>query len=740
MESTSCQRNSDLSDGKVSSQSLNHADASGHSISHDRMLPSSLSIPSPDNQLKSMASTKDSCGRTDAETDLSSGPSQKYGVRDQRHGRSPSDTPVTCMGCIIPMSHGAEERHHNDCFVVIDGSSSLLDPGYSVSFPGTMREVQSLPTDALPITNLIVPEPLTARLTPRTLHSKEASEAKFGTTLASTSNTLHRRSDISHMGLFTAQTLDAIYSFQVIEEEVGTPYDRDSQRDIGTETKGVRPKYHTPAHRERIDSDSFRRTMEVVTCEKRSDASGDSDVSSIALDAFFSPTLEYPTSEENIVAETMPPVQLPPSSSRKRLIFDSGSVRQYGTPRSTPKCTPNEEIPAGRNLFQFSPPMTISKERVSPLSALGISVMSSFQCLIKLLQSIARGSRRCRPTCCRRCRRRHRSQLSNTSTLVDDREGCWTRSGHGKNIPKSLPKLSPLPSASILKKKKKRHVDQSSFRRVGGQWEDTFLPKSSTFLKELRRSDQKGEVIIQGWIAFRVGNTASWDSIIANPKRSDFRYIVLLEDTLHIFKSRNKKKKKEKLSSSPLVLPLPKPDAFLQDCISLKLTAGDIAVRINLVSKEYGNEVCIYIPETEEVQCSLLPIPMSPGIFVDRHKSRLRKGEVLKGVFLDPFKETTTTTSASGETLAPSSIISSSTTSDDDIIGTPTASTSTTPAAASSATTATDNDADQSPAPTEQYDVSRHALFAIDAAIRIAIPTTSTTTATSSTTTTSSRK
>lgn len=735
MESASRQEHPDLSDGKVTSQSPNdHDDATEHSLGQNYMLPSSLSIPSPDNQLKSLASTKDSCGRTDAETELSSSQSQACGIRDPKHGRLPSDTPVTCMGCILPMSHGVEERHRNDCFVVIDNSTSLLEPGYSDSFPdAAMREVRALQADFLPISNFTAPELFTARLTPRTLHSKEASEAKFGATMASTSNTLHRRSDISHMGMFTAQTLDAIYSFQVIKEEVGTPYDRDSQRDIGNETKGVRPKYHTPEHRERIDSDSFRRTMEVVTCEKRSDVSGDSDVSSIALDAFFSPTLEYPNSEENIVAETTPPVQLPPSSSRKRLVFDSGSVPQYGTPRSIPKCTPNEDIPAERNLFQFSPPMTISKERVSPLSALGISVMSSFKCLIKLLQSIARGSRRCRPTCCRRCRRRHHSQLSNTSTLIDDTEGCWT-SGHRKTIPKSLPKLSPLPSASILKKK--RHVDPS-FRRVGGQWEDTFLPKSSTFLKEIRRSGQKGEVIIQGWIAFRVGNTASWDGIIRNPKRSDFRYIILLEDTLHIFKSRNKKKKK----SSPLVLPPPKSDAFLQDCISLNLTAGDIAVRINLVSKKYGNEVCIYIPETEEVQCSLLPIPMSPSIFVDRHKSRLGKGEVLKGVFLDPFKETTT--SSSGETSAPSSIISSSTTTEDDVYGTPTASTSTTPAAVSSATTRADDDSSLSLAPTEQYDVSRHVLFAIDAAIRIPIPTTSIVTISSSSATStnaSSRK
>ncbi len=681
--------------GKLSSTALNHPDATGH-------------FSEPINQLlKPLSPT-----RTDAETELSSNQSHACGARDQRGVRSLSDTPDTCMGCFLSMVKSGEEQHHNDCFIAIDCSSSLVEPGYNISFlDATTREVASGQTFPLPITILTAPEFAMARLTPRTVHSKEVSEAKYGATMASTSNTLHRRSDISHMGLFTAQTLDAIYSgpSEVIEEDAGTPYDRDSQRDVGTASKGVvRPKYHTPAQRERIDSDSFRRTMEVVTCEKRSDDSRDSDVSSIALDAFFSPTLEESNGEENDIVESTTPVQLPASSSRKRLAFDSGgSAPQYDTPSH-----PIEET-AGRNLFQLSSPMTISKQRASPLSAFGISVMSSLQCVMKVLQSIVRGSRR-RRSMCRQCRRKHRSRHSNTSTLIDETKTCSTP-GEEKHMPKGLQTMS-LPPTSILKNK--QHVDPS-WRRAGGQWEDTFLQKSSTFLKELRRSGHRGEVIIHGWVAFRAGNVASWDRIIVDPKRSDFRYIILLEKTLHFFKSRNNRKKKtENLSSTLLVQPPRTSDAVLHECMSLNLTAGDIALRIHLVSKEYGNEVCIFNPETEEVQCSLLPMPMPPSIFLDRHKSRLGKGEVLKRVFHEPFFKDTSNSSGG------SSILTASTNTDNDVIGTSKASISSTPPAVTASATTSDDEADEvdndlALAPTEQYDVSRHVLFAIDAAIQI---------------------
>ena len=765
------------------SHAPNHSEVTGHTMNLNNTSSSSLSFPIPNNQLKPLSSTKESStcgGRTDAETELLSNPSQECAdARGSRDGRSLSHLPETgaCKGCIFSLVQSGEVRHHNDCFVVIDCSSSLMVPDYNVSFPdATKRDAPSVKADLLPITNLTVPQLTTSRLTPRTVFSKEAMESKYEATMASTSNTLHRRSDISHMGLFTAQTLDAIYSCpsEVIEEEAGTPLDRDSQRDdnIGTATKGVRPKYHTPVHRERIDSDSFRRTMEVVTCEKRSDISGDSDVSSIALDAFFSPTLEDADGEENILVEnTPPPMHLPTSNSRKRLVFDSGSVKQYnGTPSLlSPKCTaPSEETPAvdGRNLFQLSSPMAISKQRTSPLSALGISVMSSFQCVIKLLQSIARGSRRCRPTC-RRCRRKHRSSRhsSNPSSLIIDssrttRGGCcWMTSDNGrKNISSGIPIMSLLPPPKSIMKRRRHPIlpppqpSSSPSRRAGGQWEETYyLPKSSTFLKELRRSGQTtGKVIIQGWVAFRAGNVASWESIIDNPKRSDFRYIILLEDRLYLFKSRNNKKKRKErmISSSPpflLILPpTPKGNAHLQDCMSMNLTKGDvmIAVRIHLVSKEYGNEVCILHTETDEVQCSLLPIPMPPDIFVDRHKSRLRKGDVLKRVFLDPFKkEETTTNSSSGKSSAPPSSIASASTSIDEnnIIRTPVARTGTTPASAATTHEDTDTDDDDtddtndaSLAPTEQYDVSRHVLFAIDAAIRIPLLPASITTTTTS--------
>ena len=201
-------------------------------------------------------------------------------------------------------------------------------------------------------------------------------------------------------------------------------------------------------------------------------------------------------------------------------------------------------------------------------------------------------------------------------------------------------------------------------------WQEPFLQKSSSFLKALRRAGRRGKVLIQGWVAFRDGRV-SWKEIMRNPKRyEDFRYIILLDDTphLHLFTSRPKQKKLT-----------PKPD-LLQDCMSLHLTE-EIAVSVNLVSKEFGNEVCIVNQETNQHYCNLLPIPMPQSVFLDKHRSRLAKGDALKSVF-DPFKR---------------SLKFASSSCDDMINGDP-------------------------PATIEQFDVSRHLLFVLDAAVQFPLP------------------
>ena len=100
-------------------------------------------------------------------------------------------------------------------------------------------------------------------------------------------------------------------------------------------------------------------------------------------------------------------------------------------------------------------------------------------------------------------------------------------------------------------------------------------------------------------------------------------------------------------------------------------------MKVELVSKEFGNGICIVDDEAEQCLYSLLPIPMPPSVFLDKHQSRLAKGEVLKNVF-EPFKKSVTF--ASHDMIEKSS--------------------------------------EDLPATMEQYDVARHLLFVLDCAIK----------------------
>jgi len=178
-------------------------------------------------------------------------------------------------------------------------------------------------------------------------------------------------------------------------------------------------------------------------------------------------------------------------------------------------------------------------------------------------------------------------------------------------------------------------------------------------------SDAHVDRIEFGRCAFR--DTASWDEIVAKPQRCDFRYVVLLDDMplLHIFRTRRRNKDKGGLRRG-----------VLMDSTSLKL-ADDYVIRVQSATNDLGNEVCIVDEETSDLQCSLLPIPMPQHLFLDRHKSRLVKGGALRRAF-----ETTRRTDSHLQNTERVAI----------------------------------------PLLLGQYDVTRHLLFVLDAAIKFPMP------------------
>ena len=126
---------------------------------------------------------------------------------------------------------------------------------------------------------LLLNRPPARRLTPVTVQtqSRTSLTEHNGATLTS-NNTLHRRTDDISVGFFTNRTLDEIHDdggdgggdgYQI-----GTPHCQQQQQHQNTgnninNNNNHRVVYQTPGNRVRIDSDSFRRTIKVVTCEKR---------------------------------------------------------------------------------------------------------------------------------------------------------------------------------------------------------------------------------------------------------------------------------------------------------------------------------------------------------------------------------------------------------------------------------------------------------------------------------------
>ena len=210
-------------------------------------------------------------------------------------------------------------------------------------------------------------------------------------------------------------------------------------------------------------------------------------------------------------------------------------------------------------------------------------------------------------------------------------------------------------------------------------WPKTYLQKSPCYIKALRKAGRKGKCLIQGWVAFRQSGV-SWDDIIRNPRRCDFQYVVLLDDLpiLHIFPSRPKAKKTE-----------PKKN-MLDDCITIDLS-DDVRFEIQLASQELGNEICIVNTETEVHYCSILPISMPSDVFQDKHKSRLAKTDALANVFASSHKQ---------EILLPFLPLDEYENAINDPL----------------------QYSRRLYAPQEQYDVSRHLIFVLDAAIQFPLP------------------
>ena len=390
----------------------------------------------------------------------------------------------SCLACFWPRK-GYREWPKKDCFVEVNVCNAAAGLNWHLSYPDTpvVRTASSFdfldaptvkkqdpPAAATSSSKLFVPIPIDDAGPPRipsrcrssasetTKSNGRARRTPIGRaspsftfnaatmTSANTSNTLHRRKDVS-LGFFTAQTIDRIVSSppsldQPGQNQVSTPRDDHESRE-GSGENGApanRPipcsAFLTPENNQaRADSASFCDTIKVVTCKKRNTLFGDgSDVSPIASEAGFSPLVEL-RNQRSWASKGSP----------KRLPFD-GSARAAAETISQSNlngCDEEAGTPAAA-------PALVSS--ASPLNDLGLSVVKS------LTQFLVAGPER------------------------DDQgeEGDETGSQKG-----SLPIL--------------RRAESSRSKNGERIWHEAFLQKSPTFLKALRRAGRKGKVLIQGW-------------------------------------------------------------------------------------------------------------------------------------------------------------------------------------------------------------------------------------------------
>jgi hypothetical protein len=421
------------------------------------------------------------------------------------------------------------------------------------------------------------------KLTPISEHTKSTKYDAF-----SSLNTLHRRNDYYSVSFFTSETLDAIHTSP--PQGTGTAAaaaltPRGNQSGVSPHRK--QPDYKTPPNRARVDSDTFRRTIKVVTCEKR-------------------------------VRDEISPIPMDTPTPR----FDNTPRRQQ------------------QQQQQLAGEATASPQK----------------------------------------RKNHHANLfgREEELIVGDWNSHHHHHYHGA-------------STSQAANSRRRRDEEGAEAMIDDDrvllWPETYLQKSPTYIKALRKAGRKGKCLIQGWVAFRQ-STVPWHEIIHNPRRCDFQYIVLLDDMplLHIFPARSKTKRMGLKRN------------VLDDCITFDLSGDIVTFEVQLASPELGNEVCIVDKETGSRHCSLLPIEMSDDVFLDSHKSRLAKSDVLKTVF---------ESSSYNVPMSPTLIPPPPTESNEKSVIDPR------------------QYRKQIYAPTEQYDVSRHLMFVLDAAIQFPLPRTS---------------
>lgn len=598
------------------------------------------------------SSISSSSFRTAEDTESSSMSSRVGDVGFRRGGRTVSDMIANCLVCCWPEIQG--EKPHNDCFFAIDCSSP------HAAYPNTIEVItytsgnttsicigQTQPVNngndgnekEDPLKRTISPSLLQenakevgdilAILSPLTVNIKASEQTKNGATKTTTENSLHRRTDdTSNLGFFTPHTLEAIHT-DLTKIVVASSNDQDGRQIFGA-SKGS--AFCTPSTSARHDMVSIRRSIDFVTCEERKSPDGPHVERSAFSSSIAETSEKRKNGEKQVTNGSLTPIQMRIDGCPKKLVFDPH--------------TPDVSISSpsidlfGWNLAQVATPISMSRQ-LSPLEE-----------VLKALQSIVRD----RPGGI------HNKAETKDCPIIKD------------NVPiGTTPPTNDLPVTSESTSEKTNRLP----------WRDDFLRKSPSFPKALRQSGRSGKVVIEGWVAFR--GDVTWKEIVGNPKRSDFRYVVLLDDKplLHMFRSgRSVRRRKSKAAKRD----------HLHGCKSLDLTAGDIAVRVNLVSKEMGNEVCIFDQETGVHHCGLLAIPMPECAFLDGHRSRLSK-EAPMGVF-GPYKKVVTFASSS----------SSSSSNNDDR-----------PAAAADA-------AIYFPSPVEQNDASRYLLFTIDVIIKFPPP------------------
>ena len=513
-----------------------------------------------------------------------------------------------------------------------------------------------------------------ARLTPITVDSKASitDTTKNGETFSSL-NTLHRRTNLFSLGFFTTETLDVINS-STSDINCGTCTPRTHQDNDSNVFKFDdihRHRflaYETPDEPRAVDYGSFRKAIKEVTCQKKTAID---DVSPIGSEDGFSACFN---GSGAIGVSTTPRLSIAKASDHKSQHCDVASVLRQVNQVDLLNGTKGESNPnviPGLNLFG-----EFRAEESNRDSGSNKYLVPKFEKgKTKSEQSFIHGTSEGEAA---------HAQITDTS---DEKE-------NGLKKRSSLTNASPAAASGRQKGSSSPNCNRAQSKQ------DEFLRKSSSFLKVLRKTGRKGKCLIQGWVAFR--QSVPWDEIARNPKRCDFRYIVLLDDKpiLHIFTSRSKTKKglpNQQQQEEELLSP-----DELDGCISLDLTE-DIAMEMKFVSKELGNAMCIRDTETGQLLCNMLPISMPSNAFLDKHQSRLVKRDKLRCIF-------SRTTSQQAKQSQQDK--SSNAKQDKDMLS----------PLSKSSKWGDPGFIDRLYTPIEQYDVSRHLLFVLDAAIKFPPP------------------